>query len=77
MTAPFEHRRAYLLGLDARPFVDAPVAQTLESVLGRFVDADAGGVSIVLGEQGRMAVDDNVRAEILESFQWYARGIGL
>lgn len=74
---PFEYTGAYLLGLDGRPFVNAPVAQTLQSVLGRFVDADADGVSIVLGEHGRMAVADNVRTEIFESFQWYGRGIGL
>lgn len=74
---PFEYTGAFLLGLDGRPFVSAPVAQALASVLGRFVHADAGGVSIVLGELERMAVEDNMRAEVCEAFQWYGRGIGL
>lgn len=74
---PFEHTSAFLLGLDGRPFVDKPIAQTLDHVLSRFHDADSGGVSIVLAEQGRIAVEDNARADICEAFQWYRRGIGL
>ncbi len=74
---PFEYTGAYLLGLDGRPFVSAPVSRAVEAVLSRFVDADADGVSIVLREQGRMMAEGYERVDISESFHWYRRGIGL
>ncbi|MEK6630333.1 MAG: hypothetical protein AABY89_06330, partial [Acidobacteriota bacterium] len=74
---PFEYTCAYLLGVDAEPFLDEPLSQTVTAVLGRFSDPDAEVVGIVAREQGRFLVEDEHRIEIFELFRWYRLGAGL
>lgn len=74
---PFEYTCAYLLGVDARPFLDEPVSQAVVAVLDRFSDPDADIVGIVAREKGRLIVEDDQRIEIFELFRWYRLGTGL
>lgn len=74
---PFEYTGAYLLGIDGRPFLSTQVSQSVGTVLDRFADPDADPVGMVVRERGRIAIEDEDRAEVFEHFQWYRRGIGL
>ena len=74
---PYEYTGAYLLGVDGRPFLDAPLRRTLPALLDRFDDADADVVGIAAGEKGRLYLDDEQRAETFELFRWYRLGTGL
>ena len=74
---PFEYTCAYLLGLDARPFLDASLSTTVTAVLERCDDPDAELVGVVAREKGRLLIDDEDRAEIFELFRWYRLGAGL
>jgi len=74
---PFEYTCAYLLGVDAQPFLDDAVSETVTPVLERFEDADAEVVGIVGREKWRRVVEDEHRIEIFELFRWYRLGTGL
>lgn len=74
---PFEFTCAYLLGIDARPYLDTPLTRTVAAVLDRFSDPDADVVGIVAREQGRLIPEDDDRLEIFECFRWYRLGTGL
>jgi predicted nucleotidyltransferase len=74
---PFEYTGAYLLGVDGQTFLGPQLSDTIRKVLGRFVDSDADVVATVLGEQGRIPVEDEDRLDVFEHFQWYRRGLNL
>ncbi len=74
---PYEYTSAYLLGTDARPFLDESVTQSVAAVLARFADQDADVVGIVARERGRMLIDDRDRVDIFERFRWYRLAITL
>jgi hypothetical protein len=66
---PFEYTGAYLLGVDRRPLLDAPLCRTLPALLERFDDSDADVVGIATGEKGRLYLDDEQRTETFELFR--------
>jgi predicted nucleotidyltransferase len=74
---PFEFTCAYVLGWDGRPFLDAAIREVVGAVLALLDDPDAALIGAVAREQGRLAVEDEDRAEIFESFRWYRLGAGL
>lgn len=74
---PFEYTGAYLLGIDGRPFLGAQVSQTVGTVLDRFANPGSEGIAIVARELGKIAIEEDDRAEVFGHFQWYRRGIGL
>jgi len=74
---PYEYTCAYLLGVDARPFIDEPLARAAAGVLDQFTDADSVIVGIVAKERFRLPAEDADRANIWELFQWYRFGIGI
>jgi len=74
---PYENTCAYLLGLDARRFLDAPLTQAVKIVLDLFVEPDAQVVGLVAEETGRRMVDDDRRTEIFQLYRWFRLGGGL
>jgi hypothetical protein len=74
---PFEYTCAYLLGVDARPFLDDPVSQAVAAVLDRFSGPAADVVGIVAREKRRLIVEDQHRVEIFDLFSWYRLGTGM
>lgn len=74
---PFDYTGAYLLGADGHFFLSAPLSATVVAVLDRFAGPDAEGVGIVVFEQGRMGINEDAQADVLEHFRWYRRGLGL
>ena len=74
---PYEYTCAYLLGVDARRFLDAPLTQAVKTVLDLFVEPDAQVVGLVAGETGRRMVDDDRRTEIFQLYRWFRLGGGL
>jgi predicted nucleotidyltransferase len=60
---PWEYTCAYLLGSDARPYLDAETAAAVRSVLEAFTDADTDIVGLAAGERGRLFVDDEHRGQ--------------
>ena len=75
---PYEYTGAYAVGVDARPFLDESVSETVEAVLDRFDNPDATVVGVVAREMGRPTVEDEHRLEeIFELFRWYRLGTGL
>jgi predicted nucleotidyltransferase len=74
---PYDYTCAHLLGVDARPLLDASIGLTVSSVLDRFDDPDAHVVGIAAAESGAAWVDDDRRAHVFELFRWYRRGTGL
>jgi predicted nucleotidyltransferase len=74
---PYEYTSAYLLGLDARPFLDQPLGATVRTVLDRLGDPEMATVGIVAREERRFLVDDGDRVEIVQRFRWYRLGTGL
>ena len=73
---PFEYTGAYLLGIDGRLFLSRQLSQAVEAVLDRFADSDSEVVSLVAREHGRIAIDEEDRADVFEHFRWYQKGIG-
>src|SRR5262245_18966509 len=59
---PYDYTGAYLLGVDGRPFLDAPTRQAVTAVLDRFDEPDATVVGIAVGDKGRLHVNDDERA---------------
>jgi predicted nucleotidyltransferase len=74
---PYEYSCAYLLGVDASRFLDAPLTQAVKTVLDLFVEPDAQVVGLVAGETGRRMVDDDRRTEIFQLYRWFRLGGGL
>ena len=74
---PYDYTCAYMLGVDGRPFLDAPLRQTVTAILDRFDDPDADVVGIATAEKGRLYVDDEGRTKTFELFRWYRLGAGL
>ncbi len=74
---PYEYTCAYLLGVDARPFLDQTLSGTVRSVLDLLSDPDSGTVGIVAREKGRFIVDEEELIEIFERFRWYRLGTGI
>jgi predicted nucleotidyltransferase len=74
---PFEYTCAYLLGVDARRFLDEALSQAVTSVLDRFDEPDAEVIGIVAREQGWGLLEHEQRAEIFDRFRWYRLGTGL
>lgn len=72
---PFEYTGAYLLGIDGRPFVSAEVDRPVAEVLRSIADADIDVAGVIAREQGSAAIDDDARADVLEHFVWYSRGL--
>ena len=74
---PYEYTCAYLLGVDASRFLDAPLSQAVKTVLDLFVEPDAQVVGLVAAETGRRMVDDDRRNEIFQLYRWFRLGGGL
>ena len=74
---PYEYTCAYLLGVDARRFLDAPLTQAVTTVLDLFAEPDAQVVGLVAGETGRGMPDDDRRTEIFQLYRWFRLGTGL
>jgi predicted nucleotidyltransferase len=74
---PFEYTCAYLLGADARQFLDNELGRTVATVLDRFGDPDADVIGVVARENGRLVIEDEHRNEIFEFFRWYRLGTRL
>ena len=73
----FEYTGAYLLGVDGLLFLSAQVSEAVRTVLDRFADPDSDIVGIVAHEQGRVAIEEEVRIDVFAHFSWYGRGLGL
>ena len=74
---PFEYAGAYVVSVDAQPFLNEPLSEAVMAVLDRFDNQDASIVGIVARETGRFIVEDEHRLEIFELFRWYRLGTGL
>ncbi|MEX2271479.1 MAG: hypothetical protein WD690_08420 [Vicinamibacterales bacterium] len=74
---PFEYTPAYVLGLDGRPFADAPVTGTVSAVLARFENPYADVVRMLMTERGQPLPTDQQRADVVAAFSWYRRGLGI
>ena len=66
-----------LLGGDARGFCDRSGASSVGIVLDKLDSHDPVVVAIVAGEDGRVLVEDEDRAEIFELFRWFSLGPGV
>ena len=74
---PYEYTGAYVVGVEARPFLDDPVSETVEAVLDRFDHPDATVIGIAAREARGLIVEDEHRLEIFELFRWYRLGTDL
>ena len=74
---PYEYTGAYVVGVDAQPFLDEPLSEGVKAVLDRFDSPDAAVIGDVARETGRFIVEDEHRREIFELFRWYRLGTGL
>ena len=75
---PYEFTGAYLVGVDARPFLDESLSEAVNAVLDRLDDPGAAVIGAVAQETGRfIVVEDERRLEIFELFRWYRLGTGL
>ena len=74
---PYECTGAYVIGVEARPFLDDPLSETVGAILDRFDNPDATVIGVVARETGRIIVEDEHRLEIFELFRWYRLGTGL
>ncbi len=74
---PYESTGAYLVGVEARPFLDESVSETVATVLDLFDNPDAAVVGVVAREMGTIIAEDEHRLEIFELFRWYRLGTGL
>ncbi len=72
---PYDYACAHLLGLDARPLLDAALSHAVRGVLDRFDEPNADVVGIAMGGPGRAWADDDQRAHVFELFSWYRRGL--
>lgn len=74
---PFEYTGAYLLGIDGQLFLGRQLSQAVEAVLDRFADSDSELVALVAREHGRIAIEEEDRADVFAHFRWYRAGVGL
>ena len=74
---PYEYTGAYVVGVEARPFLDEPLTEAVKAVLDRFDDPDATVIGIVARETRGFIVEDELRLEIFELFRWYRLGTGV
>lgn len=74
---PYDYTCAHLLGIDAQPFLDDLVSQTVRAVLARFDEPEADVVTIAAAERGRLYLDDEQRIHVFELFRWYRLGAGM
>ena len=74
---PYEYTGAYVVGEEAKPFLDESLSETVRAVLNRFDNPDATAIGVVARETGRLIVEDEHRLEIFELFRWYRLGTGL
>lgn len=74
---PFEFTCAYLLGLDARPFLDEALADAVRPVLARFEDSDAAIVDLTAREKTGSVATEELRAEVFDRFRWFRLALGL
>lgn len=73
----YEYTTAFLLGLDARGYLDQPISETVRTVLELLADSESQTVGIVAREKSGSFVYDNERSGIFERFRWFRLGIGL
>ena len=75
---PYEYTGAYVVGVEAQPFLDESVSETVTTVLDRFDNPEGTVVGVVARGTGRFIVDDEHRLEeTFELFRWYRLGTGL
>ena len=74
---PYEYTGAYVVGVEARPFLDEPLSEVVEAVLDRIDDPDATVIGIAARETRGLIVEDGHRLEIFELFRWYRLGTGV
>ena len=74
---PYEYTGAYVVGVEARPFLDEPLTEAVKAVLDRFDDPGATVIGIVARETRGLIVEDEHRLEIFELFRWYRLGTGV
>ena len=74
---PYEYTGAYVVGVEARPFLDDRVSEAVEPVLDRFDEPDATVVGVVAREAHGLIVEDEHRLEVFDLFRWYRLGTGL
>lgn len=74
---PYEYTGAYVVGVEAQPFLDEPLSEAVRVVLDRFDKSDAAVIGVVVRETGRFIVEDEHRLEVFELFRWYRLGTGL
>ena len=72
-----EYTGAYVVGEEAKLFLDESLSETVRAVLNRFDNPDATIIGDVARETGRLIVEDGHRLEIFELFRWYRLGTGL
>ena len=73
----YEYTGAYAVAVEAHPFLDESLSETVKAVLDRFDNPDATVIGVVAREEGRFIVEDEHRLEIFELFRWYRLGTGL
>ena len=71
---PYEYTGAYLVGVEAQPFLDEPLSETVKAVLDQFDNPDATVIGVVAQETGRFIDEDEHRLEVFEFFRWYRLG---
>ena len=54
---PYEYTGAYVVGIEAQPFLDESVSKTVKAVLDRFDNPDAAVIGVVARETGRFIVE--------------------
>ena len=74
---PYEYTGTYAVGVEAHPFLDESLSETVKAILDRFDNPDATVIGVVAREEGRFIVEDEHRLEIFEHFRWYRLGTGL
>jgi predicted nucleotidyltransferase len=74
---PFEFTTAFLLGHDARPFIDDALTPTVATVLNDLSHEDSASVDRAARADGRMYVERTHHVEIVELFRWFRDGAGL
>ena len=73
----YEYTGAYAVAVEAHPFLDESLSETVKAVLDRFDNPDATVIGVVAREEGRFIVEDEHRLDIFELFRWYRLGTGL
>lgn len=76
-TVLHEYTCAYLLGLDARSFLDEAIRRAVDPVLARFDDPDAEVVDRTAREKTGSVAGDELRSDVFEQFRWFRLALGL